>query len=194
MAKRPPSRVLIRPPTLADCAAFLAVARRSRSLHFPWVSAPATPKDFAAYLKRVSSDAHQGFLVICREGGEIVGVINLNSIIRRAFHSAFLGYYGFLPHAKQGLMYEGMRLVLQHAFRELKLHRVEANIQPGNAASIALVRKCGFTREGFSRRYLKVYGRWRDHERWALLAEDFRRVKATPHCQTPCAHESRRRV
>jgi ribosomal-protein-alanine N-acetyltransferase len=106
----------------------------------------------------------------------MVGVINLNNLIRGAFHNAFLGYYGFAPHAGQGLMYEGMLLVLRHAFRTLKLHRVEANIQPGNHASIGLVRKCGFVREGFSRRYLKVCGRWKDHERWALLAEDFRRM------------------
>ena len=67
-----------------------------------------------------------------------------------------------------------MLLVLKHAFGKLKLHRVEANIQPGNRASIALAKKCGFVREGLSRRMLKVRGRWKDHERWALLAEDFR--------------------
>ena len=102
----------------------------------------------------------------------MVGVINLSNLIRGGFHNAFLGYYSFLPYAGKGLMYEGMRLVLRHAFRKLKLHRLEANIQPGNRASIALARKCGFVREGFSRRYLKIYGRWKDHERWAILAED----------------------
>jgi [ribosomal protein S5]-alanine N-acetyltransferase len=138
------------------------------------VEAPSTPKAFAAYVKRASSDSHRGFLVIRRDGGDLVGVINLNSLIRRNFHNAFLGYYSFLPHARQGLMSEGMLRVLKHAFRVLKLHRVEANIQPENASSVALVRKCGFVREGFSRCYLKVYGRWRDHERWALLAKDFK--------------------
>ena len=59
---------------------------------------------------------------------------------------------------------------LQHAFKSMKLHRLEANIQPGNAASIALVRSCGFSKEGYSPRYLKIGGRWRDHERWAILA------------------------
>ena len=71
----------------------------------------------------------------------------------------------------------GLLLVLEHAFRKLKLHRVEANIQPGNTPSIALVKKCGFKREGLSRKLLKVCGRWRDHERWAVLAEDFARLK-----------------
>jgi [ribosomal protein S5]-alanine N-acetyltransferase len=167
------ARVAIRPPTLDDGRAFLCAVRRSRALHHPWVSPPATPKAFASYLERVSSESHRGFLVIHRHTGDIVGVINLNNLIRGAFHNAFLGYYGFLPHSGEGLMYEGMQLVLHHAFLKLKLHRVEANIQPGNRASIALVRKCRFVREGFSRRYLKICGRWKDHERWALLAEDF---------------------
>jgi ribosomal-protein-alanine N-acetyltransferase len=176
MPKRPEYRVNIRPPTQADCAAFLAAVRRSRNLHHPWVEAPPTRKAFMAYVKRVSSDSHRGFLVIRHDGEGLVGVINLNNLIRRAFHNAFLGYYSFRPHAGQGMMYEGMQLVLRHAFGVLKLHRLEANIQPGNAASIALARKCGFVCEGFSPRYLKVHGRWRDHERWALLAEDFRRA------------------
>lgn len=60
-------------------------------------------------------------------------------------------------------------MVVRHAFRELGLHRVEANIQPGNLASIALVRSCGFSKEGYSPSYLKLGGRWRDHERWALV-------------------------
>jgi ribosomal-protein-alanine N-acetyltransferase len=96
----------------------------------------------------------------------------LLNVVRGAFHNAFLGYYSFLPRLGEGLMYEGMRLVLHHAFRKLKLHRLETNIQPGNRASTAFARKCGFVREGFSRRYLKIYGRWKDHERWAILAED----------------------
>ena len=63
--------------------------------------------------------------------------------------------------------------MLRHAFDTLRLHRLEANIQPSNQASIALVRRAGFTREGFSRRYPKINGRWRDHERWAILREDW---------------------
>jgi ribosomal-protein-alanine N-acetyltransferase len=149
----------------------------SRALHRSWVSPPSTAKEFAIYLERSTSNSHQGFLVIHRRTGDIVGVINLNNVIRGAFQTASLGYYGFSPYARAGLMHEGMRLVLNHAFRKLKLHRVEANIQPGNRASIALVRKCGFVREGCSRRYLKICGRWRDHERWALLAEDFRALR-----------------
>jgi ribosomal-protein-alanine N-acetyltransferase len=64
--------------------------------------------------------------------------------------------------------------VLRNAFLNLRLHRVEANIQPDNHPSIALAKGAGFHREGFSPRYLKIGGRWRDHERWAILAEDWR--------------------
>jgi RimJ/RimL family protein N-acetyltransferase len=83
-------------------------------------------------------------------------------------------YYAFAPYAGQGLMHQGMRLVLKHAFGKLKLHRHEANIQPTNRVFLALVQKCGFNREGLSPRFLKVRDRWKDHERWALLSEDFR--------------------
>ncbi len=82
-----------------------------------------------------------------------------------------LTYIG-AKHADQGYMTEALRLALRYAFDLLKLHRLEANIQPGNVASIALVKRAGFNREGYSRRYLKVCGRWRDHERWAIIAED----------------------
>jgi ribosomal-protein-alanine N-acetyltransferase len=167
-------RVCIRPPTASDGPAFLSAVRRSRPFHYRWVSPPATSKAFAGYAKGAVSESHRGFLIIHRHTGTLVGVINVNNLIRGDFQSAFLGYYGFLPHAGQGLMYEGMQLVLRHAFGKLKLHRLEANIQPGNQASIALARKCGFVREGLSRRYLKICGRWKDHERWALLSEDFK--------------------
>lgn len=173
-------RVSIRPPAADDAPAFLAAVRRSRTLHYPWVSPPFTPKAFASYAERAVSDTHRGFLVVHKQTGDLVGVINVNNIVRSGFHSAFLGYYAFVPHAGQGMMLEGMQLVLRHAFRKLKLHRVEANIQPANQASMALAQKCGFVREGFSRRYLKIHGRWKDHERWALLSEDFKTPFQTP--------------
>ena len=67
-------------------------------------------------------------------------------------------------------MHAGLSAVVRHSFRVLRLHRLEANIQPGNRASIALAKSCGFIKEGYSPRYLKIGGRWRDHERWAIVA------------------------
>ena len=167
--------VFIRPPSASDAEPFLRAVHRSRSLHRGWVTPPCTSQAFHRYLERHSTDAHRGFLVVDEATNRFVGVININNIIRGAFQSAFLGYYAFADFAGQGLMTEGMRLVLRHAFVGLKLHRLEANIQPQNHASVKLVRNCGFVREGYSRRYLKVAGQWRDHERWAILAEDWRR-------------------
>jgi ribosomal-protein-alanine N-acetyltransferase len=167
-------RVYIRAPVAEDCTAFLAGVRRSRALHRPWVAPPATRQAYRDYLERISSPLHWGFLVITEGSGDLVGVININNIICGNFLNGFLGYYAFLPWAGQGLMTGGMMLVLENAFNKLKLHRLEANIQPGNLPSIALAKNCGFTLEGFSPRYLKVRGRWQDHERWAIRAETYR--------------------
>lgn len=168
---RESNQVIIRPPRQSDCDEFVSAVRRSQKLHGRWIQAKAANKsEFAKYLARYLSDRHCGFLVIHRTTKEIVGVININEIIRGAFQNGFLGYYAFAPHNGKGLMCEGLSLVVNHAFTKLKLHRLEADIQPDNHASIALVKKCGFVSEGLARRILKVRNRWCDHERWVLLA------------------------
>ncbi len=77
--------------------------------------------------------------------------------------------------SEHGYMREGLTLAVRYAFNQIDLHRLEANIQPNNHASIALAKSAGFKLEGFSPRYLRIKGEWRDHERWAILAdqEDF---------------------
>jgi ribosomal-protein-alanine N-acetyltransferase len=163
--------VCIRSPEATDEAAFVASVRRSRTLHRPWTRPPDTPAKFKAWLERAKPPANHAFLVCRADSGELVGVVELTHVVLGLFRSGYLGYYAFAGHERQGLMRQGLRAVIRHAFGPaLKLHRVEANIQPANSASIALVRACGFAREGFSPRYLKIGGRWRDHERWALLA------------------------
>jgi ribosomal-protein-alanine N-acetyltransferase len=143
------SNVSISPPTAADREPFLEAVRRSTALHGLWVSPPSTPEAFNTYLDRVSRGDHAAYFVRLAESGELAGVVNVSNIIREPFSNAFLGFYAFEPHNNRGHMQAGLRLVLDSAFGELGLHRVEANIQPENAASIALVRTCGFRREGF---------------------------------------------
>jgi ribosomal-protein-alanine N-acetyltransferase len=176
------SRVYLRRPQPTDARSFVAAVRASSRLHRNWVQAPATAARFAGYLRRfagpesrrAAAATHVGLLACRVEDGALVGVFNLSEIVRSAFRSAYIGYYALAPHAGRGYMTEGLELTLEFTFRVLRLHRVEINIQPTNQRSIALVRGAGLTREGFSRRYVKIAGRWRDHERWALLAEDWR--------------------
>lgn len=164
-------RVYLRRPCLEDAREFLALVEASRRLHRPWVQPPSDRKAFATYVERGSTRGVAA-LICLREGHAIVGVANLSEIVRGYFQSAYLGFYGSAPYAGQGLMREGVELLVRHAFKDLKLHRVEANVQPANARSLALVKALGFRKEGYSPRYLKICGRWRDHERWTRLAED----------------------
>jgi [ribosomal protein S5]-alanine N-acetyltransferase len=166
-------RVLLRAPGLDDASSLAALARASRRLHRPWVHPPETTRAVVRWML-VGPSRHR-LLVRRRADDAIVGVVNLNEIVRGSFQSAYLGYYAFRPHAGQGYMAEGLALVLRHAFGGLGLHRLEANIQPGNRQSRGLVRRLGFRKEGFSPRYLKIGGRWRDHERWAIVREAWAR-------------------
>jgi ribosomal-protein-alanine N-acetyltransferase len=166
------SRVLLRPPVAADRDEFLARVRASRSLHRPWVQPPDDDASFATFLDGSRDTGSERHLVAVHGDGALAGMFGLSQIFDGPLRSAYLSYYAFEPHSGQGYMHDGLRLLLRHVFGTLWLHRLEANIQPGNSASIALVRGAGFRLEGFSPRYLKIAGRWRDHERWALLAED----------------------
>ena len=164
------SRIRLLRLSPVDEAEFIAAARRSRALHAPWVAPAATPATFDAYLARMSQPDQNAFTVRRIDTNALIGVITISNVVMGPFRSAYTGYYAFAPHAGQGYMREGLQAVVRHAFRVMKLHRLEANIQPGNRASIALAKACGFRKEGFSPRYLKIGGRWRDHERWAIVA------------------------
>ena len=170
------SRVYLRQPMLRDRAEFLARNAASRRL-FRGVAAPLTdPRVFVAYVHRVHKGLTVGLLVCRTEDDAIAGCVNVSQIVRGPFQSAYMGYQAFEPFANQRYLSEAMPLVLSVVFRLLKLHRVGANIQPDNLPSIALVKRAGFRLEGYSPRYLKIAGRWRDHERWAMTAEDYRSV------------------
>ncbi len=169
------SRVYLRTPTRSDEEEFTSLMRASRAFHRPWASAPTDADRFTAYLADSRRKDFEAFLLCRRADHAILGFLNLSQIARGSLQSAYLGYAVGKPFAGDGYMTEGIELVLRVAFIDLKLHRIEANIQPGNRASMALAQGAGFRREGFSPRYLKIGGRWRDHERWALLADDWRR-------------------
>ena len=169
-----PSRVAIRPVEASDAAELIAGNLASIGLHEPWVSPCRDQPGFLGYLSRCDGDRSLGFIARERESGRIVGVVNLSEIVRGFFQSAYMGYYGMAGMNGRGLMSEAVGLVVTHAFRGLGLHRLEANIQPNNEPSRTLVKKLGFRQEGYSPRYLKINGEWRDHERWAILADEWR--------------------
>jgi [ribosomal protein S5]-alanine N-acetyltransferase len=165
--------VTLSTPTLADADEFIAAVRASRSQLLPWVDPADSPGRFAGYLNRAAQPDNACFILRHDDCGGLVGFVNVNSIVRGGLQSASLGYGGFASHTGRGLMTAGVRLVVGTAFTGLGLHRLEANIQPHNARSLALVRRLGFRREGYSPQYLLIDGRWRDHERWAVRAEDW---------------------
>jgi len=171
------STIYIRLPKAEDYDEFIKLNRASIRFYRGLASPISTPQQFANYISRCKRDDFEGLFVCQKKGDAIVGSTNLSQIFRGGFKSAYLGYQVGAPFAGQGYMTEAIQLVLRYAFDKLKLHRLEANIQPNNAASIALVKRAGFSKEGYSRRYLKISGRWRDHERWAIVAEDWRAIK-----------------
>ncbi|WP_327092733.1 GNAT family N-acetyltransferase [Nonomuraea sp. NBC_01738] len=164
---------MLRRIAASDFAELAQLYGRSAVLHAPWM--PGAPLDtraaFDRYLERFAGPAHVGFVICLAEGGGIVGRVNVNDIVRGSRQMATVGYAGFAGLTGCGYMSEGLGLVVRYAFGELGLHRLEANIQPGNAASLRLAERVGFRREGFSPRFQFIAGAWRDHERWAITAE-----------------------
>ena len=172
----PPLRnrwIEVRRPTADDVPALLPAIRATRHLHHPWLRAPDDEAALSAWLARTERPDFVALLALDRSDARPVGVFNLSQIFYGGFCNAYLGYYALAPFLGGGWMRAAFPLILKQAFGPVRLHRIEANIQPGNAASIALVRGAGFRLEGFSPRYLKIGGRWRDHERWAITREDW---------------------
>ena len=152
---------------MEDLEAVTSLYENSSSLHLPWTF---PPKDYPQYLNQ----QYRYFLCL-NDISEIIGTFNISGLARGFFHSAYLGFEVFSPYEHQGLMRSGIKLLIEEAFGVLNLHRLEANIQPANVASIRLVSGAGFVKEGVSKNYLNVGGEgWKDHERWALINEDWR--------------------
>jgi RimJ/RimL family protein N-acetyltransferase len=167
--------VTIREPTLADADSFIKAMQCSKTLHQPWIKAPENPREFKDYFDRYQQSSQKSFLV-CDTNGNIVGVFNISEIVRGFFQNAYLGFYTVSDYAGKGYMSAGLKLVLTNFFQEMKLHRLEANIQPENLKSSNLVKANGFRKEGYSPNYLMVNEKWCDHERWAITYEDWTNI------------------
>ena len=166
-------KVFLRDPAPEDCDALISLYRSSRA-HFRGLANSDFDRDsFNQLLTEAAKETNAYFLICLIEDNAIVGSLNFSQIFRKGFQNTYLGYQLFAGFTGNGYMTEAVDLGLNHAFLDLRLHRVEANVQPSNKPSIAVLRRNGFVKEGFSRRYLKINGRWRDHERWAILKEDW---------------------
>jgi ribosomal-protein-alanine N-acetyltransferase len=172
-------RVWLRTLRSEDEDAFLAMVAASRSLHHPWTSPPADAEGFRALVVRGAGGDLVSLAGWRSDDNTLVAVVNLSQIVRGLFQSCYCGFYANAATAGQGLTRETLQLALHHAFIVEGLHRVEANVQPGNAPSLALVRRVGFRHEGFSPRYLRIDGAWRDHERFAITVEDWLQMHST---------------
>ncbi|WP_454780482.1 GNAT family N-acetyltransferase [Legionella sp. WA2022007384] len=166
------NKIYLRQLNQYDEANFLLTMQKSRNFHYPFVTAPQTREEFQAYIQKFEHEDRRCFLAL-NQHDHIIGVFNINEIIQGVFQSAYMGYFASVTYAGQGLMSQALKLVLKEIFLELKLHRIEANIQPTNTASIHLATQNGFLKEGFSPRYLKINGIWCDHFRFALTYEDW---------------------
>lgn len=171
VAARP--RTYLRKPVVADADEFVDRVRASEHLP-PWAFPPVDVGGFRQWLMRGERAENEQYLVCVRASDAIAGFVNLNGIQRGAVQRASAGWAAFAPHAGQGHLADGLSMALEVAFTQLRLHRVEADIQPGNGRSRTVARRCGFRLEGFSPRLLLIDGDWRDHERWAIDAQTWR--------------------
>lgn len=170
-------KVFLRHPKMDDFAEFTELNKASLKFHKGLATPPKDQDSFIEYFARNALPEFECFLICQLADNAIAGAINLSQISRGGFQSCYMGYYLGEKFGGKGFMTEAIELMLSYAFENLKIHRIEANIQPHNLASIAVVKKNGFTKEGFSRKYLKIDGDWRDHERWAIIYEDWKELQ-----------------
>jgi [ribosomal protein S5]-alanine N-acetyltransferase len=170
-------QVFLRPPVMADLREYTALRNQSREFYRWLVNPFKGKKQFAEYIRPSKNGQHFRFFICRNEDRRIVGSIGIFLIEYGSQYGCCVGYMVGAPYVRRGYATEALQLMLHFAFNTLKLHRVEANIQPGNVPSLALARRVGFQKEGYSPRYLKICGQWRDHERWAILVEDWKPKK-----------------
>ncbi|MBT9447773.1 MAG: GNAT family N-acetyltransferase [Hyphomonadaceae bacterium] len=172
--------VYLRHPEPRDYQEWSELREASRAFLTPWE--PTWPDDdlsrgsFRYKLRRYAEDARDGrayaFFIFNAEDNALVGGATLSRVQRGVALSCSLGYWVGAPHQRRGYTSAGVRALARYAFDDLALHRVEAACQPDNEPSRSLLKKVGFTEEGFARAYLRINGDWRDHVLFGLVAGD----------------------
>ncbi len=166
------ARTVVRPLTVGDEPAFVALAVENLEFHRRWIKLPTEPDEFKRYFSKFDGENALFFVICDAYSDSIVGFVSLTGIEREPYHRGRLGYGVFERYARMGYVSAGFKQVIDFAFESLKLHRLEADIQPENSPSRRLVEKMGFTCEGVSRGFIRINGEWIDHERWALTPDD----------------------
>ena len=177
--------VVLRPYRRSDAERWSAVRRANRAWLAPWeptaagawadLNSPAAYRLFHKDLRRsVREGTAMPFAIVLREpaGERYVGHIGLGSITRRAFGSAYAGYWVDSAVAGRGIMPTALALLVDHALGPGGLHRIEVNVRPENHASRRVAEKLGFREEAYHPRYMFIDGAWRDHVGYALTVED----------------------
>lgn len=173
-------RVYLRSPRQRDWKRWSDVRERSRDFLAPWEPTwtfdAMTRSSFRRRVRVYAQEWRQGasysFLIFRRTDDAILGGVTLSNVRRGVAQTGSLGYWIGAPFARQGFMTEALAGLLEFAFEELGLHRVEAACLPNNAASRAVLLKIGFREEGFAREYLRINGTWQDHALFAILRND----------------------
>jgi ribosomal-protein-alanine N-acetyltransferase len=176
----PGAGVVLRPPQIGDYAAWATLREQSRAFLTPWE--PTWPTDdltrsaFRRRIKRYVEDQRNdlayAFMIFRTGDNALVGGLTLANIRRGVAQAGSIGYWVGAPFARHGYMTAALRALVPFSFRTLRLHRLEAACIPGNAASIGLLEKIGFKREGYARGYLCINGMWQDHLLYARLQDD----------------------
>jgi ribosomal-protein-alanine N-acetyltransferase len=172
--------VTLRVPQYGDHAEWAALREASREFLTSWE--PTWPSDdlsrsaFRRRLKRYADDQRNdlayALMIFRNEDNALVGGITLANIRRGVAQAGSIGYWIGEPFARKGYMTAAVRALVPFSFQTLRLHRLEAACIPGNAASVALLERTGFTREGYARSYLCINGMWQDHLLFARLVDD----------------------
>lgn len=167
-------RTYLRKPAPQDGREFVERAIESRDHLEPFVRAPDSAGAYRAWLAQGRRPDAEQFLVCRREDDAVGGFVTLHRITAGSAQSATIGWAGFRPLLGAGHVSDGVDMVLEVAFTQLRLHRIEADVQPANERSRALAVRNGFRLEGYSPELLRIGDTWQDHERWAILEREWR--------------------